>query len=210
MEPSRAPERKDPAEVTPLRVPRARTPLPNSPRRADAVDGDDNKDNAWVDVDELFPDASPVTSPTVGDDELANVGMDCLPAPQSSVEHAENRADTPSTSEVLRKTSIILRSKRPKSNAELGCNYFRQVMQLLEKKHQDIMFFEEAENHSILHLDWASEVDDIQETDDYRKDRSVDRSGLASKLEVSAANKQSSAVRSFARPILGCLLTFSP
>ncbi|KAK3391443.1 hypothetical protein B0T20DRAFT_473019 [Sordaria brevicollis] len=184
MDSSRESERKDPAEGTPLRAPRARTPVPDSPPRADAhaVHLPDNKDSTWVGIDEV-PDASPPHSHGTRDEELDNVGMDALPAPQPSVEHAENREDAPRASEALRKASIMLRSKRPKSNAELGCNYFRQVMQLLEKKHRDIMFFEEIDNHTILHLDWASEVDDNQETDDSRKNKSVDRSDIASNLE---------------------------
>ncbi|KAJ4383752.1 hypothetical protein N0V85_008423 [Neurospora sp. IMI 360204] len=184
MESSRASERKDPAEVTPLRVPRSscREQTPSSSDDSDPEDEiSDTNNNVWVDVDEFFP-AAPVTSPIRGVDELANIGMTRLPAPQPSVEHDENRTNTPN-SEGRTRIPISLRSKGPKSNADLGGYYFRQVMHLLEKKHQDIMFYEEVENHSIMHLDWTSEVGDIQETEDSRNDKSEEGTGLASKLE---------------------------
>jgi hypothetical protein len=134
MESSRASERKDPAEVTPLRVPRSRsreqTPPPlDNPGLEDEINDTSSTDNVWVDVDEFFSPA-PVTSPTRGVDELANIGMTRLPAPQPSVEHDENRAKTPG-SEGRTRIPTSLRSKGPKSNADLGGYYFRQVMHLL-------------------------------------------------------------------------------
>lgn len=204
MESSRASDRLKescgcPAEVTPLRVPRSRS-REQTPPSSDNSDPEDeisdtnsntnSTDNVWVDVDEFFS-AAPVTSPTRGVDELVNIGMTRLPAPQPSVEHDENRTNTPN-SEGRTRIPISLRSKGPKSNADLGGYYFRQVMHLLEKKHQDIMFYEEVENHSIMHLDWASQVGDIQETEDSRNDKSEEGTGLASKLEVSAAIKSTS------------------
>ncbi|KAK3953282.1 hypothetical protein QBC32DRAFT_313146 [Pseudoneurospora amorphoporcata] len=188
MESSRASESKDPAEVAPLRVPRSRTREQTPPPR-DNSDGEDKvndtngADNAWVDVDEFFS-AAPVTSPTRDGDPLPNIGMARLPAPEPSVEieYHEYTAKTPG-SDGSNKIPISLRSKGPKSNADLGGYYFRQVMTLLERKHQDIMFYEEVENHSIMHLDWASEVGDIQKTQASRNDKYQEGSGLASKME---------------------------
>lgn len=170
MESSRASEGKDSGGVTPLRIPRNRTREQTPPPRdgssdstdstsSDKVEAKDTKsaENAWVDNDE------PPTSPVAGG-EIDNTGMAGLPAPSPSVEveHLKDMPDIPS------RVSSSFRAKSP--NAALGGVYFRQVMALLERKHQDIRFYEEVENHSIMRLDWASE----------------ERDGLSSdKLEVS-------------------------
>ncbi|KAK3484700.1 uncharacterized protein B0T23DRAFT_57877 [Neurospora hispaniola] len=182
MESSRASERRRCCAMTPLGFSRS----PSSSPLDDSDLEDENNDtlgraNAWVDVDAVFPPA-PATSPTRGDDELADVGMARLPAPHPSVEHDENSLKTVDSADSTPIPTSV-RSKGSKSNADLGGYYFRQVMHLLERKHQDIMFYEDVENHSIMHLDWASEVGDIQETQASRNHKSEEGTGLASKLE---------------------------